>query len=112
MNEELYFKLVEDSMKHESYLTTNFLIFFLLAGLITLVLCSGAAYYSPNRRYEPDSKFPKLFHPSTVITIILLMVFAYNARQCASYPATQDIERMLRDLNKIKEINAKTAENK
>lgn len=108
MNEELYFKLVEDSMKHESYLTTNFLIFFLLAGLITLVLCSGAAYYSPNRRYEPDNKFYKLFYPSIIVTVIVILFFVYNIKQCASYPSTLDIERMIRDLDKIKKINNKT----
>lgn len=108
MTEELYFKLVEASMKQASHFTTNTILFIILIGLITLMICSGVAYYSEDYRYKSDSKFPKLFYPSTGITIILLMVFTYNARQCASYPTSQDIDCMIRDLDKIKKINAKT----
>lgn len=112
MNEELYFKLVEASMQREGHVATNAILVFILMGLITLVLCSGVAYYSEDYRYKSDSKFPKLFYPSTVITIILLMVFTYSVRQCASYPTNQDIAQMIRDLDKIKKINTKTEENK
>lgn len=108
MTEELYFKLLDASMQREGYFATNAILFIILIGLITLMICSGVAYYSEDYRYKSDSKFPKLFYPSTGLTILLLVVFAYNARQCASYPATQDIERMLRDLDKIKKINTKT----
>ena len=112
MNEELYFKLVEASMKHEGYLATNAILFVVLIGVITLMICSGVAYYSEDYRYKSDSKFPKLFYPSTGLTILLLVVFAYNARQCASYPTSQDVAQMIRDLDRIKKINTKTEEDK
>ena len=112
MTEELYFKLVEDSMQREGYFATNAILFFILIGVIALMICSGVDYYSEDYHYKSDSKFPKLFYPSTGITIILLMVFAYNARQCSSYPSSQDIDCMIRDLDKIKKINTKTEENK
>ena len=112
MTEELYFKLLDASMQRAGYLATNAIVLLVLFGLIPLMICSGVAYYSEDYRYKSDSKFPKLFYPSTGITIILLMVFAYNARQCASYPSTQDIDCMIRDLDKIKKINTKAEENK
>lgn len=108
MTEELYFKLLDASMQREGYFATNAILFIILIGLITLVICSGVAYYSEDYRYKSDSKFPKLFYPSTGITIILLMVFTYNAQRCSSYPSSQDIDCMIRDLDKIKKINTKT----
>lgn len=112
MTEELYFKLVEDSMKQESCFTLNSILFFILIALITIMICSGTAYFSEDYLYRSNKKFPKLFYPSTFITIILLMVFTYNAQRCSSYPSSQDIDSMIRDLDKIKKINAKTVENK
>jgi hypothetical protein len=112
MTEEIYFKLVEASVHREEYFATNAIVLLILFGLIPLMICSGIAYYSEDYRYKSDSKFPKLFYPSTGITIILLMVFAYTARQCSSYPSSQDIDRMIRDLDRIKKINTKTEEDK
>jgi uncharacterized SAM-binding protein YcdF (DUF218 family) len=112
MTEELYFKLVEASMQREGYVTTNAILFIILIGLIALMICSGVAYYSEDYRYKSDSKFPKLFYPSTGITIILLVVFTYSTRQCASYPSTLDVERIIKDLDRIKKINTKTEEDK
>lgn len=111
MTEELYFKLVEACMQREGCLSTNTIIFFVLSGLITLTICSGVAYYSPEHSYEPRPKFAKLFYPSTIITSVLLLFFIYNVRQCASYPARQDIDRIIRDLDRIQKINTKTEEN-
>lgn len=111
MTEELYFKLVEASMKQEGYLATNALLFFLLAGLLTLAICSGVAYYSSDHSYEPRPKFAKLFYPSTIVTTVLVLVFIYNVQKCTSYPARQDIDRMIRDLDRIKKLNTKTEEN-
>lgn len=111
MNEELYFKLVEASMQHERYLATGILLFWTLAGLLTLTICSGIAYYSSDHCYEPRSKFSKLFYPSTIVTAVLALFFVYNVQQCASYPSKQDIDGIIRDLDKIKKINNKTVEN-
>lgn len=111
MSEELYFKLLEASMKHEEYLATTALLFFILAGLLTLTICSGIAYYSSDHCYEPRSKFSKLFYPSTIVTAVLALFFIYNVRQCSSYPSKQDIDSIIRDLDKIKKINTKTVEN-
>lgn len=112
MNEELYFKLLEASMKHESYLSTGVLLFWTLAGLLTLTICSGIAYYKPEHSYEPKTKFSKLFYPSTIVTAVLALFFVYNVQQCASYPSKQTIDGIIRDLDKIKKINTKTEENK
>ena len=108
MTEELYFKLVEACMKREEYFATNAIVLLVLCGLIPLMICSGIAYFSEDYRYKSDNKFPKLVYPSTFITILLLIVFAYNARQCSAYPSSQDIDCMIRDLDKIKKINTKT----
>lgn len=112
MTEELYFKLIEAYLQRDAYSATSALLFLILAGLLTLAICSGVAYYASNHRYEPRPKFSKLFYPSTFVTVVLLIAFIYNVRQCASYPSKYDVECMIRDLDKIKKINTKTEENK
>lgn len=111
MSEELYFKLVEASMKQASYFTISSILFFILIAVISIMICSGAAYFSEDYCYKSNKKFPKLFYPSTFVAAVLLTVFTYNAQQCSSYPSSQDIDSMIRDLDKIKKINTKTVEN-
>lgn len=111
MTEELYLQLVEASMKQASCFALNAILFFILIGLITLMICSGTAYFSKDYCYKSNNKFPKLFYPSTFVTAVLLAVFTYNAQRCSSYPSRRNIDSMIMDLDKIKKINNKTVEN-